>query len=597
MTMAAQKLDGLHDGWQKNNIVMALFGKSGTEVNEFLADYADKGSLASKVTDEQAAQALEYERTMRQLSATTNQYKQLIGMSLLPVLSSIADEFLNMVKTAGKLDDATKALIKNDVQDWAFGIAKVFGAAIDDGIIFWDVLKGLAQAVGTLIGAFVTWGDVQSKVLHGDFAGAWDLAKTNIVEFGLGMKGAWDTATQFSTKYYDMVNKAQENLNKKTGVEPGKPKPTPTNIGDKDGKEATAATGPNLDGELAGLQKKLLLEKDLYANDVLRIMIDAGYYAKYDQVQVKALANLQDQVVEQERFNAEKKRDVEISRQMQDATADGKRNKVMAEYGKTTNDANIAVQKYRISMAQSELQSLKNAGATQKEIDALNDKIQVMQGEEAADEQRKSDADALKDQTSTFNYGWQQAFAKYKSDAGDASKTAGTMFDSMTGKMGDAFANFVTTGKLNFKSLAASILSDLAKIAAEKAIVAAISAFANGGAFSGGTQFFADGGVVSSPTGFAMAGGKMGVMGEAGPEAIMPLKRGSDGKLGVAMNAGASTSNSVTVNTPISISIGSVDSAERQQELMRKIQQLVEVTTKKTVANEQRKGGQLNPVR
>lgn len=57
---------------------------------------------------------------------------------------------------------------------------------------------------------------------------------------------------------------------------------------------------------------------------------------------------------------------------------------------------------------------------------------------------------------------------------------------------------------------------------------------ANGNVFSGGkTVPFASGGVVSSPTMFPMRGNETGLMGEAGPEAIMPLKRGKDGKLGV----------------------------------------------------------------
>jgi hypothetical protein len=62
--------------------------------------------------------------------------------------------------------------------------------------------------------------------------------------------------------------------------------------------------------------------------------------------------------------------------------------------------------------------------------------------------------------------------------------------------------------------------------------------FANGGAFGpGGVQAFASGGIVSRPTLFPFASGgtlRTGLMGEAGPEAIMPLRRGRDGKLGVA---------------------------------------------------------------
>lgn len=61
--------------------------------------------------------------------------------------------------------------------------------------------------------------------------------------------------------------------------------------------------------------------------------------------------------------------------------------------------------------------------------------------------------------------------------------------------------------------------------------------FANGGVFNGGhVQAFARGGIVNGPTLFPMANGA-GLMGEAGPEAIMPLRRGADGRLGVAANS------------------------------------------------------------
>lgn len=62
--------------------------------------------------------------------------------------------------------------------------------------------------------------------------------------------------------------------------------------------------------------------------------------------------------------------------------------------------------------------------------------------------------------------------------------------------------------------------------------------FADGASFSQGRVMpFASGGVVSGPTAFPMRGGT-GLMGEAGPEAIMPLTRGPDGKLGVRAEGG-----------------------------------------------------------
>ncbi|SFG28169.1 phage tail tape measure protein [Sulfitobacter dubius] len=81
-------------------------------------------------------------------------------------------------------------------------------------------------------------------------------------------------------------------------------------------------------------------------------------------------------------------------------------------------------------------------------------------------------------------------------------------------------------------------------------IVEGIFPFANGAPFSQGKVMpFAQGGVVTSATAFPMRGGT-GVMGEAGPEAIMPLARGADGKLGVRSAGGGSTTIVMNITTP-----------------------------------------------
>ena len=74
--------------------------------------------------------------------------------------------------------------------------------------------------------------------------------------------------------------------------------------------------------------------------------------------------------------------------------------------------------------------------------------------------------------------------------------------------------------------------------------------FADGAPFSQGRVMpFASGGIVSGATPFGMRGG-MGVMGEAGPEAIMPLARGPDGKLGVRGAGGGGATVVMNITTP-----------------------------------------------
>ena len=81
-------------------------------------------------------------------------------------------------------------------------------------------------------------------------------------------------------------------------------------------------------------------------------------------------------------------------------------------------------------------------------------------------------------------------------------------------------------------------------------LVQGILPFADGAPFSQGRVMpFAQGGIVSTATGFGMRGG-MGLMGEAGPEAIMPLARGPDGKLGVKGGASSGTTVVMNITTP-----------------------------------------------
>ena len=124
---------------------------------------------------------------------------------------------------------------------------------------------------------------------------------------------------------------------------------------------------------------------------------------------------------------------------------------------------------------------------------------------------------------------------------GNLGDAAARAFDGL----GDVLHEFIATGKASFKEFAASVLSDLGKIFIKAAMFNTLKSLpgmsflgsAKGNAFaSNGVVPFAKGGIVSKPTMFQYAdgaSGSFGLMGEAGAEAIMPLKRGPSGRLGV----------------------------------------------------------------
>ncbi|CAN5417434.1 phage tail tape measure protein [soil metagenome] len=127
--------------------------------------------------------------------------------------------------------------------------------------------------------------------------------------------------------------------------------------------------------------------------------------------------------------------------------------------------------------------------------------------------------------------------------------------------MTQAFAASVTSGRQlddTLKSLALK-LSDLAVKAAFKPVEGALNGVLANllSGLSGGVQRnaqgaikpFAAGGVVGAPSYFPMMDGGVGLAGEAGPEAIVPLARGPDGRLGIAGPGGGNTVH-VQIATP-----------------------------------------------
>lgn len=110
---------------------------------------------------------------------------------------------------------------------------------------------------------------------------------------------------------------------------------------------------------------------------------------------------------------------------------------------------------------------------------------------------------------------------------------------------------------------------------------------AKGNAFNqSGVTAFASGGVFDSPQMFNYGGGKLGVMGEAGPEAVMPLKRGANGKLGVSVDG---TSSPGQINN-ISITVNA-DGSNRNEQGASELGRRIDAAVRAILIQEKRPGG------
>lgn len=257
-----------------------------------------------------------------------------------------------------------------------------------------------------------------------------------------------------------------------------------------------------------------------------------------------------------------------------------------------------------------------------KSTAALKDNLR--QQKEAL-EQNYRDIDAAQ---SNWVNGANRAWDNYLATGKDVAGLTENLFTSTFNNMEDALVGFVTTGKLSFTDLTISILSDLAKMATKiatnqilmgifgsfswgisgglssSATINTGSSFAGyaakGRAYDSGVQFFAKGGaftnsVVNKPTAFGTGSG-LGIMGEAGPEAIMPLTRTSDGQLGVKAAGGGGSTVVAPVSVTVSVSdsgAGSNSPSNNTEQQGRAVQMAIKSEVEKTIQIGLQPGGMI----
>ena len=236
---------------------------------------------------------------------------------------------------------------------------------------------------------------------------------------------------------------------------------------------------------------------------------------------------------------------------------------------------------------------------------------------------------------------WKEVI-EYVNELGMGGKHIQEVFINAFKGMEDALTNFVMTGKLKFKEFARSVIADIARMIIKQMMFNMLSGFTNrlgnqaaaikemnqalritmpsnpsfvgvgantnygatvtspgselfGGMYNprefyegqSGIVPFARGGIVDKPTYFAFSKG-VGLMSEKGPEAIMPLKRGKGGRLGVEVAGG---SGDTVVNISVDAKGTSVEGQDTQAKMLGK---MLSTAVQAEIARQKRPGGILS---
>jgi len=242
-----------------------------------------------------------------------------------------------------------------------------------------------------------------------------------------------------------------------------------------------------------------------------------------------------------------------------------------------------------------------------KKPPSLSDKLNIENPEQTGGfigryrdrlEKVNSSVENLTESVEELNNQWkegaQDGLKKYREGMKDIATRVSDMVVNSFKKMEDALVDFVSGGKLSFRDLANSIIKDMIRIQIQQSITKPLSNWvgslftknANGNIYGqNGIVPFANGGIVTKPTVFPFKNG-IGLMGEAGAEAILPLTR-RNGKLGVEGGG-----NNTVVNVSVDASGTEVQGDEQQG---RALGQLIAAAVQSELVQQSRPGGILNP--
>jgi len=572
MEEIADKFGEIGEEATKSQVLLELFGKAGLAMRPMMEQGAEGIKAAREeatkfgivITDDLAKAVDAYDTNTKKLQASTQGLWTDIVRGLLPSILKVQDAFLKTT-TSG-----------TDFVEIGKGIGFVFKVIADAAMVSWTQISIVGKTLAglaTVIAAFAS-GDISSiPELYRAWRDDVDQTAQSYVDF---RKNLYDStaAVEDETKAISTNKKMTDDLNKAM---------TETNKKKKEKVKFESLVSDSDIGKLLTFEKKLQDIQD---------MLKAGKDEEGIKLTLRQVDALKDAWVKT--YDAKIKfqnahvesliADTDIAKL---AAMDKKLQEIQIafETGWTTTGLKLTIQQVdalreafkKAKEAREELAGLTVDEQIDKDIEALqkaeeaayNYRIGLLNIIQMSDDLAKVEwaqklLDALDKVPDAVNQSLEGMDKLLKQIADNTDEYAqafsGALVDfaSSSKSAKDAFGDFVETTLRGLAQMATQVLivqplfDALRKSMAGGGFMSLFSSSAepaaNGAVFDAGHRLaFASGGVVTRPTVFPMASG-WGLMGEAGPEAIMPLARGTDGKLGVSAAQSSLTVNVINNN-------------------------------------------------